>query len=130
MPLQNNLPLNNGIRWARKCRFHTRIKKKNLPPFTIPGWTSVTGIAKGQKSPCPPPPIDWNKINFKGGSRGLVYATSHNLPLKTDLYVQENAVFILHTRSFKNLPRRGFPHPSPARMHCSLALPPPPPPTR
>ena len=38
------------------------------PPLTNPGCTTVTGIAKGTRANAPPPPpVDWNKINLKGG---------------------------------------------------------------
>ena len=49
-------------------------------PLTNPDCTTVTGIAKGHRGPCPAPLLTGVEEIFKGGSRGLVYATSHNLP--------------------------------------------------
>ena len=74
------------------------------PRLTNASCTTGTGIAKGYKSPCPPPPwLEWKKL--KGGSRGLVYATSHNLPPNKGINVQNKCRF--HTRIFKKFPYRG-----------------------
>ena len=59
----------------------------SLPRFdlrlTNPGCTTGTAIAKKYKGPCPPP-LDWSK-KLKGGSSGLVYSTSNNLPPNNDI---------------------------------------------
>ena len=56
----------------------------------------------------PPPPhsVNWNKRNLKGGSRGLVYATLHNLPPNNGIPPPTPS-----TRSVASLPRFGPPPP-------------------
>ena len=62
-----------------------------LPPN--PSCTTVTGIAKGHKPPCPPP-FDWNKRNSIRRV-GLVYAILNIIyPLEMAFNVQIFFVFI------------------------------------
>ena len=65
------------------------------PLLTNPGCTTVTGIAKGPRSPHAP--IDWNKrnsITWGGGGRGWCMLYFIIYPLVMAFNVQENNVFI------------------------------------
>ena len=99
----HNLPPNNGIYYARKYRFHTRIKKKKKkkkspyrgrwtpppphrplprfgPPLTNSGCTTVTGGIEGaqvQKRPYAPSSVDWSERNKKKGGGNGIYEEFH-----------------------------------------------------
>ena len=106
---------------CKKCVFHTRIfyKKKSPycawvphhppprtlrslalppppPPLTNAGCTTVTGMAKGHKCPCPLLPVDWSlKKIYKEGEIGDWFMPFHiTYPC-------------FHTRSLKKSPYRG-----------------------
>ena len=85
------------------------------PPLTNPGCTTVTGVARGHKRPCPLP-VDWSKRIFFKGRVGdwympLQIAYPHAIMA---FNVQVNAVFI-HTFSKKISLPEGETHPLPAR---------------
>ena len=117
---------NNGIWCAKKCRFEKR--KQISIPWTLPPlprflcpppppvdkpwlhhrhWRSYNGGTRAHA----PPPIDRSKKMGKGGSKGLVYATSHNRPLIMTFNVQKRPFW--YTKFPKNLPIVGGGHPLP-----------------
>ena len=76
-------------------------------PLTNPGYTTVTGIAKGTRPHAPAPLIGVKYFLKEGGSRELVYVTSHNQPPNNAIQCARNVVFItFHTRIFKKSPYR------------------------
>ena len=63
------------------------------PPLTNPGCTTVTGIAKGYKGPCPLP-VDWSKTYFKkGGVEDWYIPPRMNYPLKMAFHVGKKMLF-------------------------------------
>ena len=104
------------------------------PTLTNIGCTTVTGIAKGHKRPCPLLPVDWSNINFKGGGElGIGICNFTNVityPLIMAFNVQGSAVFI---HEFPKIPQPWDGENTLTRSADSLPRfdpPPPPPPPR
>ena len=94
------------------------IAPSRWPPLTNPSCTTVTGIAQGHTRPLAPPPPLIGVKEKKRGSRGLIYATSHNLPPNNDIKIMSNKMPFSYTNFQK----------SPYRAEGKTTSPPPPPP--
>ena len=92
------------------------------PRLTNASCTSGTGIAKGYKSPCPPPPphpLDWNERNYQGEVGDWYMPLHQTYPLIKALMCKTNVVFIHEfSKIFPTV--GGGKHPPPPNSVASL----------
>ena len=105
MPL-HKLPLIKVSNVQENAVFRHKFWKISLP-HPPPAWSlrSLALAPRWQGAMPPPPWLEWNNYSKEGGSRELVYVTSHNQPPNNVIQCARNVVFI-HKCSKKS-PYRG-----------------------